>query len=86
MMLILDRLALGKKNHMRVNIMLSTRHSTSGGGAGFFLACKDFGRMFDHSFPAYAILFSFFFSEVEISICTPIPLFMPGSVHSGSVS
>ena len=28
----------------------------------------------------------FFFFEVEISSCTLIPLFMPGSVHSGSVS
>ena len=24
------------------------------GGGGFFLACEDFGRMFDHSFPARA--------------------------------
>ena len=32
-------------------------------------------------------LFSFFFSfKVAISSCTLIPLFMPGSVHSGSVS
>ena len=32
------------------------------GGCGFFLACKDFGRMFNHSFPTYA--FSFFLSGV----------------------
>ena len=25
-----------------------------GGGGGFFLACEDFGRMFDNSFPACA--------------------------------
>ena len=31
-------------------------------------------------------LFSFFFFEVEISSRTLIPLFMPGSVHSGSAS
>ena len=29
-------------------------------GGGFFLACEDFGRMFDNSFPAFAF-FSFFF-------------------------
>ena len=28
-----------------------------GGGGGFFLACEDFGRMFDNSFPAYAFFF-----------------------------
>ena len=26
-----------------------------GGGGAFFLACEDFGRMFDHAFPACAI-------------------------------
>ena len=26
----------------------------SGGDGGSFLACEDFGRMFDHSFPACA--------------------------------
>ena len=31
-------------------------------------------------------VFFFFFLEVEISSCTPIPLLMPGSVHSGSAS
>ena len=30
-----------------------------GGGSGFFLACEDLGRMFDHSTPACAF-FSFF--------------------------
>ena len=49
-------------------------------GGFFFLACEDFGRMFDHSFPAC----SFFFFVVEISPCTLVPLFMPGSVYSGS--
>ena len=28
-----------------------------GGGGGFFLACKDFQRMFDHSFPACTSFF-----------------------------
>ena len=50
---------------------------------GFFLACDDFGRMFDYSLPACAF---FFFFEVEISSRTLIPLIMPGSVHGGSVS
>ena len=54
------------------------------GGADLFLACKDFGRMFSHSFPACALLF--FFVVVEISSRTLISLLRPGSVHSGSVS
>ena len=29
------------------------------GGGGIFLASDDFGRMFDHSFPAHAFLFYF---------------------------
>ena len=28
-----------------------------GEGGGFFLACEDFGRMFDNSFPACAFFF-----------------------------
>ena len=52
-------------------------------GSGFFLACQDFGTMFDHSFPACTFFVCF---EMEISSCTPVPLFMPESVHSGSVS
>ena len=47
-----------------------------------FLACKDFGRMFDHSFTACA----FYFFEVEISSRTLIRLFIPGSAHSGSAN
>ena len=45
-----------------------------GGGGGFFLACEDFGRMFDHSF----LVCAYFFSKVEISSRTLIPLFRPG--------
>ena len=52
--------------------------------ACFFLACEDFGRMFGKSFPAWA--FFFFFYLVGISSRTLIPLFRPGSVHSGSAS
>ena len=58
----------------------------SGGGC-FFLACQDFGTMLEqpnHSFPASAFSFLFFF-EVEIWSGTLIPLFRPGSIHSSSV-
>ena len=48
--------------------------TSCGGIGGFFLACEDFGRMFDHSFSR------FFRSR------TLIPLFRPGSVDSGSAS
>ena len=37
----------------------------SGGGGGFFLACEDFGRMFDISFPACA--FFFFFNRDKLA-------------------
>ena len=67
-----------------------------GGGGGFSLAFEDFGRMFDHSFSACAFFFlSFFLSFflfffnffwVDISSRALIPLFRPGSAHSGSVS
>ena len=42
---------------------------SSGGGGGSFPACEDFGRMFDHSFPAcgFFVLFCFVFFKVEIS-------------------
>ena len=49
---------------------------------GFFFVCEDFGRMFNNSFSACI----FFFFLMEISLCTLIPLFMPGLVHSGSGS
>ena len=56
----------------------------STGSGGYFLACHDFGRMFDYPFPARAFLLLFFL--VEFSSRTLIPLFMPGSVHSDSAS
>ena len=31
----------------------------AGGGGGFFLACEDFGRMFDNSFPTCAFFLLF---------------------------
>ena len=45
------------------------------GGSGFFLVCEDFGRMFDHSFPACAF---FFFFKADINSRKLVPLFMPG--------
>ena len=42
---------------------------------------QGFGRMFDNLFLACT-----FFFKVEISLHTLIPLFKPGSVHSGSAS
>ena len=32
-----------------------------GGGGGCFLACEDFGRMFDNSFPACVVCLLLFF-------------------------
>ena len=63
----------------------------SGDGGGVFLKCEDFGRMFDSSFPACAVFsfsrsFFFFGGGVEISSRILIPVFRPGSVHSGSTS
>ena len=56
--------------------------SATWSGGSFLLACEDFGRMLDNSFPACA----FFFFKVEISSHALFPLFKPGSVHSGSAS
>ena len=53
--------------------------------SGFFFACEGLGRIFDHSFSACAF-FVLFFVLMEISSRALIPLFKPGSVHSGSVS
>ena len=53
-------------------------------GGGFFIACEDFWRMFDHSVLS-CVFFSFSF-KVEIRSCLLLPLFMPGSVHSVSAS
>ena len=39
----------------------STGSVYGGGGGGFFLICGDLGRIFDHSFPVCAFLFSFLF-------------------------
>ena len=59
---------------------------TGGTGGGFFLTCEDLGKIFDHPFSACTFFFSFFVFEVEISWYTQDPLFMLGSVHSGSAS
>ena len=62
--------------------LMSANVSLGNCGGGFFRDCEDLGRMFDHSFPAC----TFCFFEAEISSRTLIPLFMPGSIHSGSAS
>ena len=50
---------------------------------GIFLACEDYGRIFDESFPVCALFFLFFFSAlVEISSHAPVSLFRLGSAHS----
>ena len=53
----------------------------------FSSLARIFGRMVDHSLPACAFVWGEGGGRrVEISLCTLIPLFMPGSVHSGSAS
>ena len=49
-----------------------------------FPGVRGFWEVFDNAFPACAF-FSFFFL-VEISSQTLIPLFRPGSAHSGSAN
>ena len=53
-----------------------------GSAGGFSLACEDFWLNVRQLNPRL----HFFFFKVEISSCTQIPILMPGSVHSGSVS
>ena len=48
------------------------------------LCLRGFWENADHSFPASA--FSMFSFKAEIRSCTLIPLFMPGSAHSGSAN
>ena len=67
------------KKHTKA-VRFSSR-SCGGGSGGFFLACKDFGRVFDSSFSACT-----FFFKVEISSRRLIPLSRPGSVQNGSAS
>ena len=71
------------QNQQRELIVLKRCIHLSYGGGGSFLACKDFGRMFDNSIPVCAF---FFFFKVEISSRMLISLFRPESVHSGSAS
>ena len=54
------------------------------GSGGFFLVCEDFGRIINHSFPTCTL--KKFSLKVEINLCKLIPLFRPGSAHSGSAS
>ena len=47
-------------NHKVHSQQLPEQERGKGGGGGFFLTCKNLGRMFTHSFPARAFLFDFF--------------------------
>ena len=67
------------------NRLLSTNHSEQNGDGGSFLACEDLGERLDESFLTCTFFLLFFF-WVEISLHAPVPLFRPGSVHSGSAS
>ena len=53
-------------------------------GGGFFLTFEGFGEGLTIHSPL--VLFFFFFLKVEISSHSLVPLFSPGSVHSGSAS
>ena len=59
------------------------RRRQCGGGRGFFLKGEVLGRMFDNSFSASTFCC---FLKVEIRSHTLVPLFSPGSVHSGLAS
>ena len=67
-------------------------HSQTGNGCcllggGFFLTSENSEGRFKDSFPARTSCFFTLFSfKVEISSHTPIPLYGPGSIHSGSAS
>ena len=64
-------------------VVVTVSHTANRAG-DFFLACEDF---FENVWPFPACAFFFFLGgAVEISSCTLIPLFRPGSVHSGSAS
>ena len=72
------------KSMCYVPVKFPSHRETPSSGSGFFLACQDFGRMFDNLFPACTYLFIYF--KVKISSRTLIPLLRPRSVHSGSAS
>ena len=62
-------------------------NTVSSNGGRFLLACEKFMKMFDKSFPACVLFcFCFVLLVVGINSRTLIPLFRPGSVHSGSAS
>ena len=57
---------------------------------GVFLACEALGgRFFDDLFPACAFFLCVCVCvcvEVEVSLCTPVSILRPGSVHSGPLT
>ena len=71
---------------MHQNLTLNEHISNNGqqkSGSGGFLLTQGFWEKVDKSIPTCTF---FFFCKVEISSCTPVTLFWPGSVHSGSAS
>ena len=74
----------------KINCRSTLISNTTGESGGPFLVCKLLGECVAIHFPPALLLF--FFSlfkkkkKVKISSRTLIPLFMPGSVHSGSAS
>ena len=79
------------ENRYFVVHVLHVKRTVKSVSGGFFLACKEFRRMFDDFIPGLSVFFLFVvvlfvFNLGEISSRTLIPLFTPGSVHSGSAS
>ena len=61
------------------NLIKVTIIASSSCSSGFFFACEYFGRRY-----VVSLSFCAFYWKVEITLRTSIPLFRPGSVHSGS--
>ena len=76
----------GKRKHVGLSIGYTL--CGGGGGGGFFLACEDFGENVRPFIPRqrFFVVVVVVCLEVKTSSRTLIPLFMPGSVHSGSAS
>ena len=69
----------------RHGVCAEERGGGGGGGGGFFLACGDSGEDWtNHS--TSTVQKEKKKKEVEISSLTPLPLFGPGAVCSGSAS
>ena len=51
----------GRKLALDSNALSTSQLTSAHGGGAFFIACQDFGRMFDNSFPALALFVVFVF-------------------------